>query len=223
MNRAIGAVLPFAVGAAVSPIPLVAAIVVLFTRRARANGLAYLLGWSGGSAIVVSVAYVAARVLGFGSSGGSTGVTSGAHTALGVLLLVLAVRRWRKRPVAGEATTPGWMEKIDGFGTARIAGLGALLSINPKNVVLALGAAAALAQLDGSSAEVAVGLGVFVVLGSAGVIAAVGYAVVGGDRSRATLERTRDWMIVNNAGVMAALLLVFGTLLVAQGLSASSP
>lgn len=221
MNRAIGAVLPFAVGAAVSPIPLVAAIAVLFTRRARTNGVAYLLGWSGGSSVVVAAAYFAAHVVDLGGAGDDTAATSGVRTGLGVVLLLLAVRKWRSRPAAGEATTPGWMARIDEFGTGRIAGLGALLSINPKNVLLAIGAATALARTDGSTTEVIVGLVVFVVLGSAGVIAAVGYAVIGGDRSRATLERTREWMIVNNAAVMATLFLVFGAVLVAQGLSGS--
>lgn len=220
MNRAIGAVLPFAVGAAVSPIPLVAAIAVLFTRRARANGFAYLLGWSGGSAVVVTVSYAAARVLGIGGTGDSTAAASGVRTGLGVVLLVLAVRKWRSRPAAGEAATPGWMTRIDGFGTGRVAGLGGVLSINPKNVLLALGAAASLARTDSSTVEVLVGLVVFVGLSSAGVIAAVGYAVVGGERSRATMERTREWMIVNNTAVMAVLLLVFGAVLVAQGVSA---
>lgn len=220
MKHAVGAVMPFAVGAAVSPIPLVAAIVVLFTRRARTNGAVYLLGWAGGSAIVVTAAYVASRALGLGTADGAD-ATTGVHTGLGVVLLVLAARKWRTRPSPEDATTPGWMEKIDGFGSGRILGLGGLLSVNPKNVVLAIGAATALSQTDASTAAAAVGLVVFVVLGSAGVIAAVGYAVVGGDRSTATLERTRDWMIANNAGVMAALLLVFGALLVSQGLMTS--
>ena len=45
VGSGIGAVLPFAVGVGVSPIPIVAGILVLFSQRARTNGPLFLLGW----------------------------------------------------------------------------------------------------------------------------------------------------------------------------------
>ena len=44
---------------------------------------------------------------------------------LGVLLLRLALRRWRGRSRQGEAPElPGWMQSVDRFTAARAAGLG---------------------------------------------------------------------------------------------------
>jgi hypothetical protein len=38
-------VLPFAVRVAISPVPIIAVILVLFSARARVNGPAFLAGW----------------------------------------------------------------------------------------------------------------------------------------------------------------------------------
>jgi Sap, sulfolipid-1-addressing protein len=60
MGSAISEVFPFAVGVAISPIPIIAVILVLFSARARVNGPAFLLGWVVGVAVVsVAVYYLA--------------------------------------------------------------------------------------------------------------------------------------------------------------------
>jgi len=67
---------------------------------------------------------------------------------LGVLLLVVAARQFAGRPAAdAEPTMPDWMESIDRFGAARSLGTGAALAgVNPKNFLLAVSAATAIAQ-----------------------------------------------------------------------------
>ena len=48
LGEAIGDLLPAAVGVALSPIPIVAVILMLGTPRARANGPAFAAGWVAG-------------------------------------------------------------------------------------------------------------------------------------------------------------------------------
>jgi hypothetical protein len=64
---------------------------------------------------------------------------------LGVLLLLVALREWRARPHEGdEPATPKWMAALDGFTPAKADGAGVLLSaVNPKNLLLIVGGAAA--------------------------------------------------------------------------------
>ncbi len=45
MTPGISAVLTFAIGVAISPVPIIAVILVLFSRGARVNGPAFLAGW----------------------------------------------------------------------------------------------------------------------------------------------------------------------------------
>jgi hypothetical protein len=52
MGQAIGGSLPLAIGIAISPIPIIAVVLMLTTPRAKANGLAFLAGWLLGLGIV---------------------------------------------------------------------------------------------------------------------------------------------------------------------------
>ena len=58
MGRGISEVLTFAIGVAISPIPIIAVILMLFSQRARVNGPVFLLGWVGALTIVSGVVYV---------------------------------------------------------------------------------------------------------------------------------------------------------------------
>jgi hypothetical protein len=49
MGRAISEVVVPAIGVAISPVPIVAVIVVLFSQRARVNGPVFLVSWAVGS------------------------------------------------------------------------------------------------------------------------------------------------------------------------------
>ena len=55
MHEAIGQVLSFAVGVAISPLPIVAVVLMLATPRARVNGPAFVLGWIVGLSLVGTV------------------------------------------------------------------------------------------------------------------------------------------------------------------------
>jgi len=131
------------------------------------------------------------------------------------------VRRLRNRTPAGtEPETPKWMASVDTFTPVKAAGLGVVLgAINPKNLVLTFGAAAGLAQLSGESTGDAVaGLIAFVVIASSTTAAAVAYRLFGGETSRAHLEDAKVWLVAHDDAVMAVLFLVFGVVLLSQGL-----
>ena len=89
---------------------------------------------------------------------------------LGVLLLLVAVRQWRGRPRAGEqGAMPKWMRAIDTFTPVRSFAIAVALSgINPKNLLLTVGAAAAIASTGSSTGQQAVALAVFVLIGTLG-------------------------------------------------------
>jgi hypothetical protein len=115
---------------------------------------------------------------------------------------------------------PKWMAGIEALAAGRALGLGALLAAaNPKNLVLVVGAAAGVAQLGVSTGDAIMALVVFLVIASLSVGGPVVYYFVGGERARAALDELKGWLAVNNATVMTVLLLVFGALLIANGLA----
>jgi hypothetical protein len=98
-------------------------------------------------------------------------------------------------------------------------GLGVLLSgVNPKNLALAAGAAAIVAQAGYTTGDSVVALAVFVVLGSLSIGVPVVFYLLGGEKARVTLDGWKSWLSANNVAVMAVLFLVFGFVLLSKGL-----
>lgn len=150
MGKAIGASLPLAVGIAISPIPIIAMVLMLTSSKARANGPAFIVGWLLGLGIVGAIMLIIAGQGGSGGGGQGTPAAweSWLKIALGVLLLWDAVAEFRARPRGeDEPKMPKWMATVDKTTPVAAVGLGALLSaINPKNLLLAIGGATAIAQ-----------------------------------------------------------------------------
>ena len=221
MADAIGQVLAFGLGVGLSPIPIIAVVLMLGTPRARANGPAFVLGWIVGLAVIGTIVLVVAG--GAGATEGDEPATwvSVLLLALGVLLLLLAVRQWRGRPRRGEETAmPSWMRTIDHFTPVRSAAIAfALSALNPKNLVLTVGAAAAIAQTGADAAQEAVAFAVFVLIGTLGTAVPVGLYLALGDRVTRLLDDVKSWMAANNAAIMAVLCLVIGVKLIGDGIS----
>jgi len=218
MGDVIGEILSFAVGVAVSPVPIAAVIVMLFTPKARTNAPSFLIGWVVG---LLLVGFVVLLIPGLEASGGEPTTTSGVvKGVLGLLLLVAGWGAWRKRPGPDEtAQAPRWMDTIDDFGLGKSFGIGFLLSaVNPKNLLLVAAAAATIAAAGLSSGEETATLLVFTLIAASTVaVPVIGYLIVG-ERADGAFANAKDWLIQNNSVVMSVLLLIFGVSLVGDAI-----
>ena len=221
MGDAIGQMLPAAVGVALSPLPIVAVVLMLVSRRGRTNGPAFVAGWVVGLAVIGAVVLGAAGGAGASEDGSPKTWVSVLKLVLGALLLFVALRQWRGRPRdPSQVETPKWMEALDTFTPVKAAGAGALLSaVNPKNTLLAVAGAAAIAGTGIDGSEQAIAYAIFVLVATIGVGAPVVVAFAMGDRSRELLDELRVWMAGHNAVIMAVLLLVLGVKLIGDGIS----
>jgi threonine/homoserine/homoserine lactone efflux protein len=216
----LGDLLPSAVGVAISPVPIIAVILMLGTPRARTNGPAFAVGWVLGLAVVSTVVVLLA--------GGSDDPDSGSSTAvdvvkllIGLLFLAMAAKQWQGRPKPGEEPVmPKWMSTIDTFTPGRSFVLGALLSgVNPKNLALTAAAAATIAQAGLDGGATAASIVVFVVLGSLTVAGPVAFYVAASDAAAGPLASIKQVMSDHNAVIMAVVLLVLGAKVLGQGLA----
>ena len=155
MGDAIGQMLPSAVGVALSPFPIVAVVLMLVTPRGRVNGPAFILGWLVGLAIVGAIMLSVAKGADASEEGAPATWVSVLELVLGVLLLLVAVKQFRGRPHEGEeAPTPKWMGALDTFTPVKATGAGIVFSaLNPKNLLLTIAAATAIAQTGISGAS----------------------------------------------------------------------
>ncbi|MGN6588499.1 MAG: GAP family protein [Solirubrobacterales bacterium] len=221
MGEAIGQVLSLGVGVALSPIPIIGVVLMLATPRARQNGLAFVLGWIAGLAGAGTIILLLSSGADASEGGAPADWVNVLKVILGALLLVVALKQWQGRPRHGEeAAMPKWMHTIDQFRAPKSAGLAVLLSaVNPKNLLLVIGAAAAISQTGTSAGKQAVALAVFVLIGTLGPGAPVAIYFAMGERSKRLLDDLRAWMAQNNAVIMAVLCLLIAAKLIGDGIS----
>ena len=141
--------------------------------------------------------------------------------ALGILLLLVAVRQFRGRPHGDEEPQmPKWMATIDKTSPVAAAGLAAVLSgANPKNLLLAVAGAAAIAGTGISGGQQAIAYLVFALIGTLGVGIPVIIYFAMGTRSEKLLAGLKDWMSAHNAVIMTVLCLVIAAKLIGDGIS----
>jgi threonine/homoserine/homoserine lactone efflux protein len=220
MGQAVGQILPLAVGVALSPIPIIAVVLMLVSERARVNGPAFVIGWLVGLAVVGAFVLAVAGGIDTTDDGEPATWVGVLKLVLGLLLLLVGAKQWRGRPAEGEEPPPPkWMGAIDGFGPGKAAGLGALLSgLNPKNTLLAIGAGVAIAQAGISTGEQVASYAIFALIGTLGVAAPVVIYFALGERSQDLLGRLKGWMGRNTAVIMAVLMLVIGVKLIGDAI-----
>lgn len=220
MGAVIGDLLPLAVGVAVSPIPIIAVILMLLSSRAGGTSAGFLAGWVVGIAGATVVFLLLAGTLDLGGSGQPSAADSWLRLGCGVLLLVLAGRRWRSRPEPGEQPAlPKWMTAIDQFTAAKAAALGlALAAVNPKNLLMSIAAGAAIAAGHLPAAQVTWSVVVYTAIAASTVAVPVAAYAVGRKRMAGALESLRGWLTTHDDAVMATMLLILGVVLIGKGL-----
>ena len=219
MREVIGQLLPLAVVAALSPIPIIAVVLMLSTPRARVNGPMFLLGWVASLAVLGAVLLTVASGLDASDSDSQSGVST-LKLVLGVAVVVVAVRQWRKRPHGTEAAPmPKWMDAVDAFSPAKAFGAGiVLVALNPKNLIITIAAAAVVSQSGLSGADQAIAYAVYAVIATVGVAVPLILFFAMGERAAAPLASLKTWMAAHNAAIMSVICLVIGAKLIGDAL-----
>jgi hypothetical protein len=220
VSQVIGDNLALAIGVAISPLPIIAIVLMLLSDSARQNSLAFLGGWLLGLAIVGAVVLALGSAGSVGTSSGASHGASGIKLTLGILFLLAALRQWRSRPRGDQPPElPKWLEQITSVTPGRAAALAfALAAINPKNLALTIAAALSIAQANLSTGNQVIALAVFVLIAGSTVLAPVLAHRVMGDRAAKPLEQTRAWLVANNAAMTVVLFLVLGAALLGKGI-----
>jgi threonine/homoserine/homoserine lactone efflux protein len=220
MTEVIGEILPLAVGIAISPIPIIAAILMLLSPRAKATSVGFLIGWVAGIVVDIVLFTLISTVIPQDAGGPSPG--SGAiKIILGALLVFLAIKQWQARPAKGEeATMPKWMSAIDSMTAGKALGLGFLLSaVNPKNLLMALSAGVIVGGAGLTVSQMTVVIIIFVLLAASTVLVPVVGHLIASARLAGPLDKLREWLVDNNAVIMAIVLLVIGVSVIGKGLA----
>jgi threonine/homoserine/homoserine lactone efflux protein len=221
VGNVIGQVLPLAIAITISPVPIIAVILLLFTERPKPNAAAFVVGFFGGVTVFLTILIAAASSQDLSESDSTASTASfWIKILLGVLLAFAAYRQLRKRPQPGEEPDePKWMAGISSFTAGKSFGTGfAIGAVNPKNVAMSIAAAATISAGElGTGNEIATVV-IYAVIASLGVVAPLVVAIFMGAKSTEVLDEWKAWLGQNNSVVMAVLFAVFAAVLIGKGI-----
>lgn len=219
MWETIGAVVPLGIGAAISPMPIIAAIALLFGEGARRNALAFLAASIFATSTLTLLAGLLASSVPEG--GGKHLVLGLVKVGLGAAMLVLGARFWARRPRGGaEAPVPGWIAQLERADVWRAVLYGLLLTVlNTKNIPLEAAVGVQLSA-GGSWATGLVAGGVFVLLASGLLIAIVFAALLFPARVAGPLRELRETLVAHNSVILAVVFALTGASIIGHGVAA---
>ena len=217
MLQVLSEVLPLAVGVSASAAAVIALVLILQGDRATSSGSTFTLGWLAG------VGAVCATGIGLGIAVASDPVpwTQWLRVFLGLGLLFQAGRTWQTRtPADQNAGQPKWMAGLQQASPRYSGILGfALGSINPKNLMLTLGAAAAIGNNALAPAEIWIVSLAYVFVASLCVIIPMTIYLLMRSKAEHILGSLGSWMGVNSSGITITVLLIFGIKLTLGGIA----
>ncbi|MFF3002126.1 GAP family protein [Kitasatospora sp. NPDC057940] len=213
MNVVLSEVVPLALAIALSPLPIVPALLLLFTPRPRATAGAFLAGWAAGILVAASAFTALATVIETREE--TPTWASWTKVVLGAVLVLLAGRQWRS---GGKKGTPAWMRSLTDATPAKALRLGLLLSgANPKTVLLSAAAGLTIGSAELGPPRTVTAVAVFTALAVSTVVLPLLLHIARGEQVLTPLGRARTWLETHNSTVTAVVLAVIGVLLVIDG------
>lgn len=212
MIQTLAILLPVAIGFAISPVPLIELILVLFSKRRVVNSVTFVVALLAATALAVTIGAAGGQASGDTPDAPST-VARIVIGALGALLLLLGIKNWRNR---ADTSQPKVLATISEMGPLPVAVLAIGTALfNPKNLPLLLAAGQTIGTADNSFVVGAI----FVVIATSPYLVAAGYSLLGGESAALRLDRMREWLITRNRLIMGVLCLVLGAVLLLKAVA----
>lgn len=212
--------IPLILGATLAPIYPIIVLLLLQSERGLGKAIAFV-------ASAVTVRLVQGAIFGLifrsaveaESAAGLQLLAPTLLTVVGILLLVMGVKKWRKEE-DGEDQPPGWMSKLSEITVLKAAGGGALLMlVAVKQWVFTLSAIAVIEEAQpGLTAGVALYL-LFVMATQMLVLPPIVAFAVAPEKSARPLAASQRWLQRHNRVIMIIVSFVFGAWFLLQGVS----
>lgn len=219
MGQVLAQLIPVALAAALSTVPITATLFILLSERRRTTALPFLSGWVIGTAAALILATVAAQAIParkrlFGS------LIDNLEIAVGTALILFGLYTliWGRRTSAGGG---GWVEGVGSLGPLPALGLGLALNLRPKAVLLvaAAGLAISSASLTVGDIDTLVLMAVYVAISTSTVVVPTLATVLFPERMEPRLVVARDWVNAHGKAVTGVVVILVGLVVLAAGIS----
>jgi hypothetical protein len=210
-------IIPVAVGIAVNPVPIIAALIMAGTRRPVANGGAFVAALVVVMALFGGVVLVLVPTSTIGGGGAAEGYIEAAWLLVGLgfvaAFVVVAVRK----PAPGRGDRePRWMALIERMGPAGAAIVGVLL----VNYEMQAPALADILHAHLSLVQAFVALTVFIAIAASTPAVPLALSIAAPGRVLAAMGPVKTWLTAHNRPILLAVFGVVGVIYTIKGVLA---
>jgi Sap, sulfolipid-1-addressing protein len=217
MGHVLAQLIPVALAAALSTVPIMATLFILLSERRRATALPFLFGWVIGTAAAVILATVAAQSLPgrprqFASLIDNLEIVIG--SACVVFGLVTLVRHTR----SSTSQRPSRIEGIGSLGPLPAFGIGLALNLRPKALLLVAAAGLAISGAPPFVDNTLFLIAVYTAIATSSVVVPTLATVFFPDRMEPRLVVARDWVSAHGAAVTGIVMILVGVVVLVAGI-----
>ena len=218
MGQVLLQLIPVALAAALSTVPITAALFILLSERRRTTALPFLFGWVIGTAASLIIATLAAQSLPGRPRQAASRVDNLEILVGSALILFGLVTLLRNRRTAQRS---GWIEGIGSFGPLPALGIGLALNLRPKALLLVAAAGLAIsgAALAVNGTETLILIVVYTAIATSTVLVPTLATVFFPDRMEPRLVVARDWVTAHGAAVTGVVVVLVGVVVLVAGIS----
>jgi hypothetical protein len=217
MGQTLVQLVPLALAAALSSVPIFATIVILLSASRTRSGLAFLAGTVLGTFATVSLATVAGQALP-GRPREHEVLVGRLEVVIGLAMVVLGVVALVRRDRARRGT-PGWLGGLGTLGTLPVLGTGLALNLRPKALLLATAAGLAVSDARLRFEENLLLVAVYTAIASCTVVVPVVATILFPERMEPRLVAARSWIAAHATAVSATISIMIGAFVAGVGLT----
>jgi Sap, sulfolipid-1-addressing protein len=218
MWQAMGGILPLAVAAAVSSMPIVAVTVILLSPRRGESALPFLAGWILGCLAVLILWTLAAQAIPLHPRRRPETTIGVLEIIIGIGLVGLGLIALHRRTEGGSGPLPSWVNRIDTFGSVPAFGIGLALNVRPKALLLAAAASLVIRGENLGGAEGLVVIAVYTAIATSTVSVPTVLTLLFPERMEPRLNAARRWLTDNGLLITAVVMILIGVVIAGAGL-----
>lgn len=217
MGQALAQLLPIAIAAALSSVPITLMILVLLSPQRNTVALPFLTGWALGTAAVLILATFAAQLLPDSRPRQPQTAIGVLEILIGTALILMGARDVRRRHQHEDGKTSRWVQATNSLGAGSSFGIALALNVRPKGLLLSAAASLTLRSADLAWEETALLVAAYTAIATSTVVAPILATLLSPDRMEPRLITARDWLTANGSVVTAVILLLIGAVVLGAG------
>ena len=217
MGQVLVQLIPIALAAALSTVPITATLFILLSERRKTTALPFLFGWVIGTAVGLILATLAAQALPgrprqFDSLIDNLEILVGSALILFGVVTLLRNRR--------SAQPSAWIEGVGSLGPPAALGIGLALNLRPKALLLVSAAGLAISgsppRVDDSDTLILIV--VYTAIATSTVVVPTLATLFFPARMEPRLVVARDWVTAHGPVVTAVVVILVGVVVLAAGI-----